>query len=254
MKWFANRIVAVIGAGSGMGRAIAGCFAPDGGHVIPAGYEASVASAAAEAEDGSTVRPVRLNAADVNQLRDFFVMVTDACSVIHAVHDQVGAPDPDGMDVMEQQREEAIGANMKSAFVSKSLSFDLMKQAGGKGAYTYLSSTSALIGSPAHPTSLMAKDGLVACCQAIALPGAPYGIRVNLVCPGVPDTTMRRRFMGVRPRAPHDTFLHKFAEMTPLGRAARQSKIASGVALLNSGDASYATGAAIPVDDGQIVR
>jgi meso-butanediol dehydrogenase/(S,S)-butanediol dehydrogenase/diacetyl reductase len=109
-----------------------------------------------------------------------------------------------------------------------------------------LASTMGLMGFPRIPAYSAAKGGVIALSRQVALDYAPEGIRVNAVCPG---PTRTERLAAIVQSGDVDESL--LIGNVPLGRWAAPSEIASVIAFLGSEDASYITGAAIPVDGGQ---
>ena len=73
---------------------------------------------------------------------------------------------------------------------------------------------------------------------------APHGIRVNCVCPGVIDTPM------LRVMDDPDAGARFLRESVPMARLGTADEVAATIAYLASDDASYVTGAALPVDGG----
>jgi NAD(P)-dependent dehydrogenase (short-subunit alcohol dehydrogenase family) len=82
--------------------------------------------------------------------------------------------------------------------------------------------------------------------RTLALDWAPFGIRVNIVGPGVVDTPMSARSLADPEKRA------KMMEKTPLGRPAPPREIASVVAFLTSDASSFMTGAYVPVDGGTL--
>jgi NAD(P)-dependent dehydrogenase (short-subunit alcohol dehydrogenase family) len=76
-----------------------------------------------------------------------------------------------------------------------------------------------------------------------AVEAGSSGIGVNATCPGPTDTPMFQRLASERPEIAEGA-----ARCTPLGRTAQPSEIAAAAAFLASDDASYITGAILPVD------
>ncbi len=147
-----------------------------------------------------------------------------------------------------------LDVNVKSAFYGASLGYELLKRAEGKGSITFTASTSALIGSPSSPIYSLTKGAIVSFTRALALKGAPDGIRANVICPGSVETPMLAQFFGREPGADVADLMSSFIANIPLGRAAQPAEIASVVAFLASDDAAMVTGVAIPVDGGLVAK
>jgi NAD(P)-dependent dehydrogenase (short-subunit alcohol dehydrogenase family) len=81
----------------------------------------------------------------------------------------------------------------------------------------------------------------------MALDHARDGIRVNAVCPGDTETDMLTgEYLDESP----SEVLERLGEAIPMGRVARAEEVARAVAFLASDEASFITGALIPVDGG----
>jgi NAD(P)-dependent dehydrogenase (short-subunit alcohol dehydrogenase family) len=249
---FEGRIAAVIGGGSGMGRAISHRLAAEGAHVHVADLSAQAAETVAGEirEQGGAASAEQLDATNLEQLRALYGRIGDQHGVLHVLHSQVGAPGPAGIDVSDEDWQRSIDINCKSAFYAATLAFDLLKQAQGKASITFTASTSALIGSPFSPIYSLTKGSLVSLGRALALFGAPFGVRVNVICPGTVQTPMLAQFFGREPGSDVTDLMANFISGIPLARPAQPEEIASVIAFLASDDASYVTGVTIPVDGG----
>ncbi|MGZ4199360.1 MAG: SDR family NAD(P)-dependent oxidoreductase [Thermoleophilia bacterium] len=247
-----GRVAAVVGGGSGMGRAIARRLAAEGAHVYVADLsEASATSVAKEiGDDGGSAAARRLDATDNGALRAFFAEIDRDHGRLHVLHDQVGMPGAGGIDVSEEDFQRSIDVNVKSAFYVATLGYELVKRADRKGSITMTASTAALIGSPFSPLYSLTKGALTAFTRALALVGGPDGVRVNVICPGPVDTPMLPTFFGRDPGADLADLMSNFIGLVPLGRPATPEEIAGVVAFLASDDAGFVTGTTIPIDGG----
>jgi NAD(P)-dependent dehydrogenase (short-subunit alcohol dehydrogenase family) len=132
-------------------------------------------------------------------------------------------------------------------------------RARGGGALLYTASTSGLVGSAFSPVYSMAKFGVVGFVRSLAKRLAPDNIRVNAVCPGPIDTPMLRVFVA-RPDQqlpPGDTgpidkeqLIVRRSQQVPMRRTGRPEEIANAALFLLSDEASFVSGAALPVDGG----
>ena len=142
--------------------------------------------------------------------------------------------------------DDMMAVNLRGPFLAAQAVAAALIEAGLPGAIVNLGSTAALVADAAEPTAHYnaSKAGVVALTRQMAAEWAPYGIRANAVCPGVIDTPMLRLMDDpVAGRGYLDAAV-------PLGRLGRAAEVAAVIVFLASSDASYLTGAAIPVDGG----
>lgn len=113
------------------------------------------------------------------------------------------------------------------------------------GAIVNLASVAGTIGVPMRTAYSFAKAGIATMTRVLACEWACHGIRVNAVAPGY---VMTRLVEGLIAEGRIDA--GQIERRTPMGRFATPEEIARVIAFLASDDASYVTGAVIPVDGG----
>lgn len=124
--------------------------------------------------------------------------------------------------------------------VLKRAASHLMRARSGR--VVIIASTAALSGVVGQVNYGSSKAGLIGMARSMAREFAPRGVLVNVVAPGLTDTSMST--------ALSDTTRDRVVGQIPLGRMATPEEVAAAVRFLASEDASYITGAVIPVEGG----
>jgi NAD(P)-dependent dehydrogenase (short-subunit alcohol dehydrogenase family) len=135
-----------------------------------------------------------------------------------------------------------VAANLDLAVVGCATAIRRFLAAGTAGAIVNVSSHQARQAVPGATPYVTAKAAIEGLTRALAVEYGEQGIRVNAVAPGTVDTG---RFDEQTERA--------LAGVHPLARVARAAEVAAVIAHLLSADASFVTGATVPVDGGRTV-
>jgi NAD(P)-dependent dehydrogenase (short-subunit alcohol dehydrogenase family) len=252
----ANKIGIVTAAASGMGRAGALRFAKEGAAVGVADLDAAGVDRVVGEIIAAGGRALAL-AGDLRQddfARDIVRRTARAFGGLDFVWDHVGHPGPaaiEGIDMADFEL--AIDLNLRTILVTTEAAIPELRARGG-GALLYTASTSGLVGSQFSPVYSMAKFGVVGFVRALAKRLAPDNIRANAICPGPIDTPMLRVFVA-RPdqqqmpgEEDKEALIVRRSQQIPMRRTGRPEEIANAALFLLSDEASFVSGAALPVD------
>ncbi len=132
--------------------------------------------------------------------------------------------------------------NIRGTFLGMKFQIPAMLASGG-GAIVNMASGAGLYGVAKLAAYVAAKAGIIGLTKVAALDYADQGIRVNVVAPG-PILTHHLERAGAEAQ-------RQAAAATPMRRIGRPEEVASAVLWLCSDQASFITGAVVPIDGGQ---
>jgi NAD(P)-dependent dehydrogenase (short-subunit alcohol dehydrogenase family) len=260
-----DRVAIVVGAGQspgegmGNGRATALTFAREGARVLCVDHNLKSAEETVDMIGAKAGTAVAFSA-DVTKDAEIKAMVEDAHARwgrIDILHNNVGVSiaggDAELLDFTEQALERCVAINLKSCIFAAKHVIPIMRRQQS-GAIINISSMAAITTYP-YVAYKATKSAMIAFTEQLAYQNAQYGIRANVILPGLMNTPMAV-----------DTRAREFNKSRAEVEAERDAKVplrkkmgtawdvANAALFLASDEAGFITGVTLPVDGGASVR
>lgn len=250
----------VTGAGSGVGRATALRFAEEGARVVCADISPERVQETADLirkADGTAVAVT----ADVSAEADVIAMLDAAAEHfgrLDILFNNVGVPTPRLGAKLEDHTvadfDRLVAVNLRGVFLGCKHAVIRFKQQGGGGVILNTGSVAGLVGWGGTVYGAT-KGGVHQLTRGVAIESAPFGIRVNAICPaGMPYTGFMAAGGLSQPVVPGSEAALRVGESHPLGRPITAEDCAEAAVYLVSDRAANITGVLLPVDGGYVAR
>jgi NAD(P)-dependent dehydrogenase (short-subunit alcohol dehydrogenase family) len=243
-----GKIALVAGGSRGIGEAIAHLLARHGAHVIVTSrkLEGCEAVAAAIREAGFSAEAQRCHIGEMDDIAAIFAWVRATHGrldilINNGANNVYYGPIQD-TDLAAYQK--TMDVNVRGYFFMSAEATKLMATHGG-GAILNVASVNAVVPGLLQGVYSITKAAVVGMTKAFAREGAPLGVRVNALLPGLTRTKLAGALLeGATGEA--------WSAHIPMARAAEPAEMAGAVLYLVSGAASYTTGVALNVDGGYL--
>jgi NAD(P)-dependent dehydrogenase (short-subunit alcohol dehydrogenase family) len=242
-------VVLITGALTGIGRAAAEIFAREGAHVVVSGRKDKEGQElVAELEAiGADAIFVRTDVRKDEDVRDLVDQTVKRFGCLNIAVNNAGTEGLKGL-VTEQTAESyaaTFDTNVLGVLLSMKHELRVMLPQGS-GSIVNVSSAYGSVGAAGASVYVASKHAVEGLTKSAALEVAGTGVRINVVAPGTTDTGMLTRFTNT------DENKAALVSTVPLKRLATPEEIAHVIVFVARGNASYMTGASIPVDGGML--
>jgi meso-butanediol dehydrogenase/(S,S)-butanediol dehydrogenase/diacetyl reductase len=246
-----GKVALITGTSSGQGRSAALLFAKEGARVVGCGRNVENAKETVEMVKAAGVEMVSMQPVDLSDEKqvkrwiDFAVktygridiLLNNAASVKFAPFEQLTTED----------WHFTMRNELDIIYYACHYAWPYLK-ASGNGVIINTASVAGMMGVPgdisgnfAHATG---KGGVIAVTRQLAIEGAPFGIRANVISPGLILTPATEGLLE-QPK-----YMNAWLEWTPLHRLGKPEEVAAVALFLASDESSYVTGVNIAVDGG----
>lgn len=231
--------IAILGSTGGLGSALARRLSSAGSRVFLGGRnEAALGKLAGELGTEHFV----VDGTDFKQMDEFLDRAADGGDLSGVVNCAGSLLLKPAHRTSRTEYDDTIAANLTTAFSTVRSATRVLAKSGGS--IVLVSSAAATIGLQNHEAIAAAKAGVAALARTAAASYAGRGIRVNSVSPGMVDTPMTASILE------NDASRDASLALHPSGRAGQPEELASLIAWLLSGDATWVTGQTWGIDGG----
>ncbi len=265
MHTLAGKTAIVIGAGQGPGegmgngRATALLYARHGARVLAVDVDIKLAAdtVAQITGEGGVAEAARADVTDEASLESVITGCKDRWGSVDILHNNVGVSlaggDAPVTEITEEAFDRVVAINLRGTVMACKHALPIMREQQS-GVIINISSIAAWCEYPLV-TYKATKFAIIAFTEQLAIQNAEYGIRANVILPGMLDTPMavdtRARVWG-RPRG--EVAAERDAQVPLRHKQGTAWDVANAALFLVSAEANFITGVTLPVDGGASVR
>lgn len=245
MKKFKDKVIAITGGGSGIGKVSCELFSQEGATVcvVDINMETATATAKEIVASGGAAKAFGVDVTSEKSVEKLFADIVETFGRIDVVFNVAGIrPMGTATTTTFADFRKVLALDMESIFLSCKYSIPYMEQQGG-GVIINLAGTYGIRPTPNKIGYAAAKAGALSLTKSVAIDFARSNIRCNAICPGFVNTPLNHGFEGEARQRFLDTYQPALFEIQP-------QDIAEAALFLASDEARAITGQSIVVDGG----
>jgi len=260
-----EKVAMIVGAGQspgegiGNGRATAIRFAREGARILAVDRDIESArdTAALAIEEGGECLAFEADVTDEVTLAEAVDFAWRRWGRIDILHNNVGVSIAGGdaplLELTEEIFDRVNAINLRGAMMACKLVIPIMR-GQRSGVIINISSIAAWVDYPLVVYKAT-KAAMIAFTQQLALQNAAYGVRANVILPGLMNTPMAVDTRAHAAGQSRETIAAERDKKVPLrGKMGTAWDVANAALFLASDEANFITGVALPVDGGALVR
>ena len=239
----------VTGGSKGIGAGIAEVFCEEGAHcfIIARGRDAIDAKVVELRKAGGKADGIVCDVGKSGDVRAMTEKVVREAGGIDVLVNNAGYHNSKGIEALsEEDWDGLLDTNLKSVFLCTKFALLALKKS--KGTVINMSSMVGLVGQPNACAYAATKGGIIALTKNLAIDLAPYGIRVNVICPGWIQTPLVEEWFE-KQEDPAAARKYIYGQH-PIGRIGTAQEVGKVALFLATGDSVFTTGSVIECDGG----
>jgi NAD(P)-dependent dehydrogenase (short-subunit alcohol dehydrogenase family) len=244
-----DRVAIVTGGSKGIGAGICEVFCAEGAHCfVIARHRKDIDAMVGKLRSaGGQATGVVCNVGKSASVRAMVEKVIADAGRLDILVNNAGYHNSKGIEALtEEDWDSLIATNLKSVFLCTKYALPHLKKS--RGVVINMSSMVGLVGQPNACAYAATKGGIIAVTKNLAIDLAPYGIRVNVICPGWIQTPLVEEWFE-KQKDPKAARKYIYSQH-PIGRIGTPQEVGKAALFLATDDSAFTTGSVIGCDGG----